>query len=959
MHSPFRCLYGVFVCLSLLLTGLDAAAQTSGWFAEKAAAFAAKKETDSALYFYKKAEAIYPQTEKKSIDFADFQSKIGALLYQQKSSYQEAQQYFKTAGEIILLHKGFQSEKYADNLFIQGQLYYLLRQTKQAKFEYNQAKEIYASIFGKENGKYAGMCNALGILYNDGGDFSRAAQEHQSAMEIRRSLFGEESLAFAQSCNNLAAVYWSMGLLEKAEPLAQRARALRASLPKAPPYQYAISCVNLGNVYRDMGKYDQALELYLEAKKIRIEVFGHLHQDVAQSCDILSNLYSSNHNMPAAIGLLLEAKAIRDSLADSATVFYGQNCSNLAEHFNNIGDKDLALQYATRAYDIFHRIGKPARPEMTIVQNLLGKIFFQQKNWKQSFTHLENARKAWLTDLGKLHPFYIDNGLNLARLYAASGKPEKAQSYYRQAFHSQQSLAQNLFSFTSESEKKLFLDHILDSQDEFLSFAYRHPMRSSIGLALEVSQARKGQVLASVKEMLASLRNNKDTAVQQRFDTWIALKKQIASIAYRHDEFSRGYEKKLRVSADSLEKLLSISQVAKKKSIALKNPQRLLRSDEAVVVFEGFHFFDGFKKSNLSFYAALVLQPGNKQIQLVDLSDKVLLDSLVTKSTGLVLQNSRGVRKMALSGNVSQAIYRNTWKPLSKLLSSYKHIFLLPGAVLNQVAFAALPVDSLTVLGDQYHFTQLASLTSLLLPKPQDISTADITVFGAINYGTRSQDQNVFFEDLPGAAKEVKEIIALAQERKANVTAVSGVMSTETAFCDLSKFSSPSIIHIATHGFYLPYDSSSTKEGRIGEISMTRDPMFRSGLVFSGANTGLLDTTKNGGEDGILTAYEISGLELRNTKLVVLSACETALGDIDNDEGVYGLQRAFKMAGVQYLIMSLWQVPDAETSFFMKTFYNKFFDSNNIETAFFEAQQKLKKFVNGDTAKWGAWVLLK
>ena len=122
---------------------------------------------------------------------------------------------------------------------------------------------------------------------------------------------------------------------------------------------------------------------------------------------------------------------------------------------------------------------------MTIVQNLLGKIFFQQKNWKQSFTHLENARKAWLTDLGKLHPFYIDNGLNLARLYAASGKPEKAQSYYRQAFHSQQSLAQNLFSFTSESEKKLFLDHILDSQDEFLSFAYRHPMRSSIGLALE------------------------------------------------------------------------------------------------------------------------------------------------------------------------------------------------------------------------------------------------------------------------------------------------------------------------------------------------------------------------------------------------------------------------------------------------------------------------------------------
>ena len=132
---------------------------------------------------------------------------------------------------------------------------------------------------------------------------------------------------------------------------------------------------------------------------------------------------------------------------------------------------------------------------------------------------------------------------------------------------------------------------------------------------------------------------------------------------------------------------------------------------------------------------------------------------------------------------------------------------------------------------------------------------------------------------------------------------------------------SPEIIHIATHGFFFPGEKTGSdnqdKETFRGGIpdkpafTESENPLFRSGLLLAGAGRAWSNLqTIHGVEDGTLTAYEVSNLNLNNTRLVVLSACETGLGDIHGSEGVYGLQRAFKMAGVHYMIISLWKVPD-------------------------------------------------
>ncbi len=172
---------------------------------------------------------------------------------------------------------------------------------------------------------------------------------------------------------------------------------------------------------------------------------------------------------------------------------------------------------------------------------------------------------------------------------------------------------------------------------------------------------------------------------------------------------------------------------------------------------------------------------------------------------------------------------------------------------------------------------------------------------------------------------------------------------------------SPEVLHIATHGFsYINPSMQKDKSSAQSVFEISLDPMFRSGILFDGSNYAWQYGRAADGEneDDILTAYDVNQLDLRNTQLVVLSACETILGDIHNFEGVYGLQRAFKMAGGKYLIMSLWQVPNMQTKVFMTTFYTHWLEHNmTILETFRKTQLEMKELFD-DPLLWAGFVLL-
>ena len=226
----------------------------------------------------------------------------------------------------------------------------------------------------------------------------------------------------------------------------------------------------------------------------------------------------------------------------------------------------------------------------------------------------------------------------------------------------------------------------------------------------------------------------------------------------------------------------------------------------------------------------------------------------------------------------------------------------------------------------------------------------DVTLFGGAQYSLENTEHEVW-NYLEGTLNETKNIGQLLNKAKFQVNNKLEIEATEDNLKACSGDLAPRILHIATHGFFYPdplalakieekeAEDVNFRGGSRGHDAFVKNinPLMRSGLVLTGANNVWNDEkdtldfeNQMNVEDGVVTAFEISALDLSNTDLAVLSACETGLGDIKGSEGVYGLQRAFKIAGVQSLIMSLWQVPDKETEEFMTLFYSNLVKEKNV-----------------------------
>ena len=214
---------------------------------------------------------------------------------------------------------------------------------------------------------------------------------------------------------------------------------------------------------------------------------------------------------------------------------------------------------------------------------------------------------------------------------------------------------------------------------------------------------------------------------------------------------------------------------------------------------------------------------------------------------------------------------------------------------------------------------------------------------------------------LSGTEKEVDDIAKLLQQDKVPYIKYAGVEANEESFKALSG-NSPELLHIATHGFFLEDEKQIRETGFMQMMNSQNrtyiNPLLRSGLLFAGANRAWTNQDVISGiEDGILTAEEISNLDLSKTKLAVLSACETGLGEVNNSEGVFGLQRAFKLAGVETLVMSLWKVDDTATSQFMLAFYQNLLAGKSKLESFKIAQKQIREQYK-NPYYWAAFVMM-
>lgn len=354
--------------------------------------------------------------------------------------------------------------------------------------------------------------------------------------------------------------------------------------------------------------------------------------------------------------------------------------------------------------------------------------------------------------------------------------------------------------------------------------------------------------------------------------------------------------------------------------------------------------------NNSEQYFALLIKKDLPAPELIPLFEESVLKNLLNQPG-----NSKN-RINAIYGKLKDSLYSLIWKPIEGKLSNVNKAYVSVSGILYGISFPVL-------LDDKSIDAVLLGSTRQIATKPDEKGQrhSSAVLIGGVNYGTgtnsnRTESEKIKYTDLSFTIQEVQDInkILLSKHPEIKVTLVTKDSASEASFRRLQVLR-PNLIHLATHGYYYPMSNLSSSS-LVTEIftGANLNPMLRSGIVLAGANN---DFNTDSDDDGFLSAQEIARMNLASLDLAVLSACETGLGEIIGSEGVFGLQRAFKLAGAKSLIMSLWKVPDEQTSELMSLFYKHYMNGMNKSSALKEAQLTMKqKYKN--PFYWGGFILL-
>jgi CHAT domain-containing protein len=402
--------------------------------------------------------------------------------------------------------------------------------------------------------------------------------------------------------------------------------------------------------------------------------------------------------------------------------------------------------------------------------------------------------------------------------------------------------------------------------------------------------------------------------------------------------------------------------------------QKHLNKNEVAIEIINFNYRNQIHSDSV-LYGALVIRPTFKEPKFVYLFEQKQIDSIFQRKN--IVSDSLYINQLYQYQDKGKILKELIWNPIDSLLDGATNIYLAPSGILNAINLSALPLNNNMQVADLYNVRIVGSTGEIVSFKEQYISQTSVNkawLFGGIDYNntsysipklsssnelnyslaknadTRSISKEWSY--LPNTLYEISSIDTLFKNNNIKTSFFNGKIASKTSFKNISGENMPFILHIATHGFFFPdnkkqsddltFSSLDTKEDI---YKMSDNPLLRSGLIFSGANkkwsnpSYQIDTS----DDGILTSSEISNLDFSEAKLVVMSACETGLGDIKGSEGVFGLQRAFKIAGAKNIIMSLWKVPDLETKELMKVFYQKCFNGLTVSEALRTAQMQMSK----------------
>ena len=911
-------------------------------------------------------EEIMPYADGKVREYA--LSKIPMSWYLEGAEYHLSQQYDKALTCYQNALKGFiELRKTDDEISVLRHI----AEIKGTLYDVTGSEEAYkqALYLAKQYGKPDVQMEILKELWNIGNTIGNVQQVQTYAASIDSLVDATSDLqvkyTYYNQKGNEAKGLGQYGIAEqwylRGKNIAERADAKNISANKHLSYS------NLRNLYAAIGRYDDAL---LYARKAIEEFQAHTPMgdatynmpymalaDIYRLMGDKENCYRSLDKIFETASRIVDSKELCHLYTTRGRCYFAFKDYQSALNDYKKADELLAAKYPQTDGD---RISLSA---------LIGGVEHQLGNYAESEQYYRKYAEYTKALYGEKSLEHINAQIYLANAEGFAGNVTYGCNDYTAAVQQLKTLMKQRIPYMNSTEREGLWNPLSSLFTMMTPYALeaRQTQTAFTQNCYDALVMSKSFLLESERSMYDVIKRMGTSEDMYDYTTLASMKNQM-----------KAWEKDYKANADSI---LSVSRIVSSLENLLMNRckgysdgtdfmdvdyhavKQALGANEMLI-----DFTDYISQSQGRKYAAYIIN----KVQGYPLL-KALFAERQIYSLGIVRPD------MYYSEDYSGDVLKLLWEPLKENVSEGATIYYVPSQLLFQVSLESLPLPDGSLLGSHYHFVRLSSARELVKMKSNAIGCKDDTavLYGGLQYDVETTAMaeeskkydlsnllairgeiargDSIFHDLQGTKEEILKIENILKDNKWQVTPYMGKNGTEESFLDMNG-KSPRLLHLATHGFYY----TPNKAENVDYLKGYTDAMSLSGLVMSGGNAAWLGKQlPKGVLGGILTANDIARLDLSNTDMVVLSACQTGQGKATS-EGLYGLQRAFKKAGVGTIVMSLWSVSDKTTSEFMIAFYECLVNPHNAwnkRKAFEEAKQIIRK-KHPDPYYWAAFVML-
>ncbi len=910
-------------------------------------AYAQESDADVALKYYtnsaKMTKGLFGPGHMK---YAKALSDLAAVHFH-FGNYEEAASHYVQSADIVRELKETESEFYL-NLLNNIYVSYSVADKYNEALRY--ALEENAIRRKSNNPDYQGLINNLSNLSNcyrmTGDSFEAVNYALQSLglCETHHSDSEDFRKLYASSLSNTADAYNLAGDYNKAIEYNYRSLELTESCYGTTSYQSALIYNSLGIVYNNLGNYGKAIEMYKAAAETHKKL-SETYIESGNYATVMSNIglsYTYLKDYDNAIAYFKQAEKIYEGKED----FISQYLSLLINKgltYHKMRDYETALDCSMKAFEVLGKMSFVDEYAYSALLNNTGNTLEEMGDIETAIEYYSDSKKIRGRIFGYKHPLYSEPLHNLA-LSLCHETPDDAAVYAEEIYEITKLKIRDNFSYLTEYERELYWEKEKDDIELIMGIAAMSDKSLMGGILYNTNLIRKGLLLNTTVEIESLIAESGDISLMNDLKRMRHLRAELARlyevpISERPADIREMEEQAVSIEQKLMREAQSYGDYIRNLDIDWHDIQQALNDNDLAVEFSMVNI------GGENTYCASVLHKGWNAPR------KIILDVKDDDMAGS--PDESGIYENAKFG-------KKVWAEILKYADHGDNIYFSPDGMLHQIGAEYLMTGHRTRIGDKYNMYRLSSTRQLVSGRSKEYSHSAV-LYGGLNYNTDIEGMQYYAADyergaekqsgpdisneikgkawgyLKGTYKEVEKIRPMLIKNRYSTTAYTGEEGVEESFKALSG-KSTGIIHIATHGFYLPHDEHNDGLQSDEDIQLNR-----SGLIFSGANNAWVGRggIETGIDDGILTAREISKMDLRGTDMVVMSACQTGLGKISG-EGVFGLQRAFKKAGADSIIMSLWSVNDEATEIMMTTFYQGLTSGMDKYQAFKTAQDTIK-----------------